>query len=187
MIGRSSRPWRASDRVPVSSETTMQRQRSKRSVIPRAARWRVPKRLRPWREIGRITPAERMRLPFTSRAPSCRGVLAVNRFKIRSTDSWASRAMPGLRKSSGRRSLPRSSTIRPPRRNWDSFPAASDSTATAPEANLSAPWLPNSTSRRPVPSNSISRRRSPCQRIARARLQANTNASTSLLVRGRLA
>merc|ERR1711991_656762 len=34
VIGRSNLPWLASESVPVSSDTTMQMQRSKRSVMP---------------------------------------------------------------------------------------------------------------------------------------------------------
>ena len=95
--------------------------------------------------------------------------------------------MPGLRKSSGRRSLPRSTRIKAPRRPWDRRPAASVSIATAPDISWSTPWLPSSTSRRPVPSSSIRRRSSPCQRIARARLHPSTTASSRRVVRGSLA
>ena len=42
VIGLSSLPWFANDKVPVSSETTMQMHRSNLSVMPKAAKCLVP-------------------------------------------------------------------------------------------------------------------------------------------------
>ena len=52
VIGLSSRPWLAKDKVPDSSETTTQIHLSNRSVIPRAAKCLVPYLLIPCLERG---------------------------------------------------------------------------------------------------------------------------------------
>ena len=89
-MGLSSFPWFANDKVPVSSETTIQIHLSNLSVIPNAARCLVPYRLIPCLDRGRITPAEIILLPFTNTAPSCNGVSVANKFINRSVDSCAS-------------------------------------------------------------------------------------------------
>jgi len=58
VIGLSSLPWLANDKVPVSSETTIQIHLSNLSVIPNAAKCLVPYLLIPCLERGSITPAE---------------------------------------------------------------------------------------------------------------------------------
>ena len=76
VIGLSSFPWLANDKVPVSSETTIQIHLSNLSVMPNAARCLVPYLLIPCLDKGNITPAEIILLPFTKTAPSCKGAVS---------------------------------------------------------------------------------------------------------------
>ena len=94
VIGLSSFPWLANDKVPVSSETTIQIHLSNLSVIPTAAKCLVPYLLIPCLERGSITPAEIILLPLTRTAPSCKGVSVAKRFIKRSVDNCASILVP---------------------------------------------------------------------------------------------
>ena len=114
VIGLSSFPWLANDKVPVSSETTIQIHLSNLSVIPNAAKCLVPYLLIPCLERGSITPAEIILLPLTRTAPSCKGVSVAKRFIKRSVDNCASILVPEYKKSSGLKSLPKSTTIKAP-------------------------------------------------------------------------
>ena len=86
VIGLSSFPWLANDKVPDSSETTIQIHLSNLSVIPNAAKCLVPYLLIPCLERGSITPAEIILLPLTRTAPSCKGVSVAKRFIKRSAN-----------------------------------------------------------------------------------------------------
>ena len=68
----------------------------------------------PCLDRGSITPAEIILLPFTKTAPSCNGVSVANKFINRSVDNCASILMPEYKKSSGFKSLPKSTTIKAP-------------------------------------------------------------------------
>jgi len=104
--------------VPVSSETTIQIHLSNLSVIPNAAKCLVPYLLIPCLERGSITPAEIILLPLTRTAPSCKGVSVAKRFIKRSVDNCASIFVPEYKKSSGLKSLPKSTTIKAPFYFW---------------------------------------------------------------------
>ena len=92
----------------------MQIHLSNLSVIPSAARCLVPYLLIPCLDKGSITPAEIILFPFTRTAPSCKGVSVAKRFIRRSVDNCASIFVPEYKKSSGLKSLPKSTTIKAP-------------------------------------------------------------------------
>ena len=92
----------------------MQIHLSNLSVIPNAARCLVPYRLIPCLERGSITPAEIILFPFTRTAPSCNGVSVANKFIKSSVDNCASMFIPEYKKSSGLKSLPKSTIIKAP-------------------------------------------------------------------------
>ena len=74
----------------------------------------MPYLLIPCLERGSITPAEIILFPFTRTAPSCKGVSVAKRFIKRSVDNCASILVPEYKKSSGLKSLPKSTTIKAP-------------------------------------------------------------------------
>ena len=98
VIGLSSFPWFDNDKVPVSSETTIQIHLSNLSVIPNAAKCLVPYLLIPCLERGNITPAEIILLPFTKTAPSWSGVSVANKLINKSVDNCASILVPEYKK-----------------------------------------------------------------------------------------
>ena len=156
--------------------------------MPNAARCLVPYLLIPCLDKGNITPAEIILLPFTKTAPSCKGVSVANKFIKRSLDNCASIFIPEYKKSSGLKSLPKSTTIKAPFLFCESFPDASTNWFTVEDVALnSLGGLPSNTASLPVPSNSINRLSSPCHRMAKDREQASTTASINFEVRGRYA
>ena len=103
----------ATEMAPVSSET-MATTASDRSLIPRPARWRMPKSLLRFMlsDMGSIHPAATIFPWRTTTAPSCRGALGKKRFFSSSlvTEDW--KAVP--EEITLARSVSRSKTMRAP-------------------------------------------------------------------------
>ena len=96
--------------------------------------------------------------------------------------------VPEYRKSSGLKSLPKSTTINAPLLFCESFPAVSTSCVIVVDAALNSfGGFPSNTANLPVPNNSINLLSSPCHKIAKEREQANTTASINFEVKGRYA
>ena len=81
--------------APVSSETTMTTA-SVSSVMPMAARWRVPSFFCSWSfcESGKRHPAARIDSPAIMTPPSCRGDRGKNREVSSSAETMAARGVP---------------------------------------------------------------------------------------------
>ena len=104
--------------MPVSSET-MTLTASVDSVMPMAARWRVPSsREREWSSVScKMQAAATMRSPRTITAPSCKGVFGSKMFSISGAEISPSMTVPESMTSAS--PVCRSKTIRAPMRFLD--------------------------------------------------------------------